>query len=303
MFPRSKRKTHRDSEGFTLIEMAVVLVIAGMIIMAVFPALIASRKANQLAVTQSNLQTLMRATASFVQANGCLPCPAKPGGTRTSFGFMGYDSTATRCGACNAPQGIPPFVALGVSSSVAHDGWGHWITMRVDPALTNLANVVVPPTASCTASDVASGAYGCTTVGASVKGLCMAASSSNNSALSGVKVTSVTLSGLGATQYAAVLFLSHGSTGYGSYVATTKISDYLRPFDSRFHACNPPTNGFAQCNSAEVNSGQFYDAPIIQNDADASESAALDFYDDLLAYASRNALISMLGNGACSSEW
>lgn len=283
--------TFKVRKGFTLVEMALVLTIMGLVIMTVFPALVSARRANEKALTQSNLRSLMLATAAYVQANGCLPCPAVPGGTRTKFGKLGYSSTTIACGDCSAaPEGLPPFVALGLPASTAKDGWGHWITMRVDYALTNPTNVIVPPTAPCTSTEVSSSTYGCTVVGSSVKGLCKAGTTSNGSSVSGIKITTT---GNGATQYAAVIFVSHGSTGYGSYIAEPQTGgDYLT-FPDNYAACG--AGGYAQCNSAERNSAQFYDAPWVIDDAKS--------YDDILAYADRNALVSMLGNGACSTTW
>jgi len=55
--------------GFTLVEMAVVLIIVGLLILTVFPALLAVRSASQRNATQTNLHSLMQATAAFVQAN------------------------------------------------------------------------------------------------------------------------------------------------------------------------------------------------------------------------------------------
>src|SRR5580704_2122951 len=102
-------------QGFTLVEMAVVLVIIGLLIMTVFPALIALRMGSQRSLTQSNLQALMLATAAYVQANGCVPCPVPlvvgvppPAG---GFGRVRGDTVAAACNGCPAPEGIPPFAS------------------------------------------------------------------------------------------------------------------------------------------------------------------------------------------------
>ncbi|MFA4993908.1 MAG: type II secretion system protein [Bdellovibrionales bacterium] len=285
----------RSCSGFTLVEMAVVVVIMGLVMMTVLPALNTVRSANQLSLTQSNLRSLMLATAAYVQANGCLPCPAVPGGTNKNFGRVGYytgedtPSPPIACGDCSsAPQGIPPFASLGIPASTAHDGWGHWITMRVDPALTNPDPVFVPPTASCTADDVSMGRYGCTVVGiGSYKGLCKAGLSAAN------RVVVTTPKG-GGSQEAAVIFVSHGQAGYGSYVATPKkVGDSLS-FPTTYAACSP-TSGFARCNAD--NNAQFYDAAIV------IDNSSKYTYDDVLAYADRNTLVSMFGNGACNTTW
>ncbi len=127
--------------------MAVVLVIIGLVILTVFPALTAARTGSQRMLTQNNLQALMLATAAYVQANGCLPCPTPPAVFGNGFGIVRGDATVNpnACGACPTPEGIPPYMSLGVPASTAHDGWGQWISMRVDPALTAAFNVV-PPT-------------------------------------------------------------------------------------------------------------------------------------------------------------
>ena len=295
----------RGRSGFTLVEMAVVMVIMGLVMLTVLPALNTVRSANQVSLTQSNLCSLMLATAAYVQANGCLPCPALPGGNGTNFGRLGYSSTTVACGVCSAPEGIPPFVALGIPASTAHDGWGHWITMRVDPALTSLpsnaancsatntCSTFIPPTSTCSSTDNSNGfcaAQSGSPVGYANKGLCKY----NLSGVSAARPISVSTPS-GGNQKVALVFVSHGSTGYGSYIARPKQSGYLLPFSSNYAACNPPYGGFSQCNSAERNSTQFYDAQsVISND---------DSYDDILAYADRNTLISMLGNGACSTTW
>jgi prepilin-type N-terminal cleavage/methylation domain-containing protein len=286
--PQSITPNRQATRAFTLVEMAVVVTIVGLVMLTVFPALTATRQATQITLTQSNLRNLMTATAAFVQANGCLPCPAVPGGTTTNFGKLPY---ATACGVCDPPQGIPPFAALGIPASTARDGWGHWITMRVDPALTNPSPVVVPPTARCTKAEADTNLNGCSTEGASTKGLCKAATASTGSTFTGIKVT---LPGGGGTQPAAVIFISHGSTGYGSYVATPRLSDFMLPFASNYAPCSA-TGGYAQCNSAERNTTEFYDAPAHISDTDS--------YDDFLTYADRNTIVSLLGNGGCNSTW
>lgn len=241
----------------------MVTVIMGLVVMTVLPALAILRDSNQASLTQSNLRSLMLATAAFVQANGCLPCPAVPGGSGTNFGKLG---SATACGACNGGKqmGIPPFAALGLPASVAHDGWGNWITMRVDSNLAGLTPVVPP---------------------ASNKGLCAAG-------LSPADKISVTVR-QGATQSAAVIFISHGKDGYGAYIAEP-LKTGIRPFPGTGYAECSAYTGFAKCN-ANKNTNQFYDL--------ASYTDSADTYDDVLAFADRNVLVSMLGTASCSTTW
>jgi len=294
MTTHASRSAEAFSRGFTLVEMAIVLVVMGLVMLTVLPALKTVRSASQLSLTQSNLRSLMLATATYIQANGCLPCPAIPGGTREKFGKVATINNAA-CGVCSwdtktVEEGIPPFVSLGLPASIAHDGWGHWITMHIDTALTNPSSTFVPPTSPCTTQDVASNLYNCTVVGSSVKGLCTTETSAKSSALSGVQVKTT---GFGGIQYAAVLFISHGTKGYGSYIAKPKGDSYERlSFPDNYSECGS-NGGYARCNADGTKI--FYDAPISLSDTDP--------YDDILAYANRNALVSMFGTGTCNTNW
>jgi type II secretory pathway pseudopilin PulG len=244
--------------------MAIVLVIIGLIMMTVFPALNAVRTSNQRALTESNLHNLMLATAAYVQANGCLPCPGNPAAIGASFGTTG---NGVACGVCAAPEGIPPFAALEIPATTAHDGWGHWITMRVDPTLT--ANFGVKPPSGTT-------------------GMCAAAIVHNANSIN------VTTPG-GGTQPAAVIFVSYGATGYGSYFAQA-ISTGLGGNGAQLPTPGVATpytcaEGYAACNASQTT--QFVDADYVAGSG----------YDDRLVYAGRNVLVSMFGNTSCSTGW
>lgn len=278
-----KTRYLNPSSGFTLVETSVVVVIMGLIMMTVFPTLNAVRVANQSQLTQSNLRSLMVATAAYVQANGCLPCPANPATVGSNFGRMNYASPTTSCGTCSTPEGIVPFASLGIPAPTAHDGWGHWITMRVDPALTT-AFGVVPPTAVCTSADVSGGI--CSQVGISAKGLCKTGLATSNR-------INVTIPN-GPTQQAAVIFVSFGANGYGSFFAqaTAQSSNgSILPFSSQYTSC--AGGSYALCNAAQTK--QFYDAP--QTNVETNP------YDDQLIYADRNSLVAMFGNGSCQTVW
>ena len=58
--------------------------------------------------------------------------------------------------------------------------------------------------------------------------------------------------------------------------------------------------GDAECNASNPtqsasNTTQFIDAPAQPNGSST--------YDDMLLYADRNSLVSMLGNGSCQTTW
>lgn len=181
--------------------------------------------------------------------------------------------------------------------------------MHVDPALTvlqsnpancatnNTCSNFVPPTAPClNAPDVSPNAF-CTTaqVGFSDKGLCRTGIAAANRI--GVETPG------GNSQQAAVIFVSHGQSGFGSFVAAStgflvNNENGLRvPFPAAETACKitggTATAGYAACNADGDN--LFVNAPPV--------SGGSDPYDDLLAYADRNTLVSMFGNGSCQTVW
>lgn len=267
--------------GFTLVEMSIVLVVIGLIIMAVIPALNSARMASQRSLTDSNLQALMRATAVYVQANGCLPCPAPASATGGGFGRVRGDDSASPapCGACIVQEGIPPFSSLGIPAATAHDGWNRWITMRVDRALTNNFGVV-PPTSPCTSADAPC------PVGTSQKGMCKSGLSTTYR----INVQTVN----GSSQLAAVIFVSHGPNGFGAYQASAKSTamnaDDNHPSFPDGALCAASTE---VCNADGLNHFQL---------ASPSNDKTNPF-DDILMYADRNNIVSMLGNGSCQTTW
>lgn len=280
--------THRCTDvrlkGFTLVEMAMVLVIIGLVILIVYPALNAVRASTQSSLSDSNMLALVRATAVYVQTNGCVPCPAPATVSGAGFGRVRGDATGAACGGCAQPEGIPPFVSLGVSEATARDGWGRWITMRVDPALTvNFG--VIPPTTPCTALDVTNGI--CTQAGTSQKGLCRSGLGAAG------RITIQTPNG--PAQQAAVVFVSHGANGYGAFNANAKsgaLNGTRLKFPATAPACSA-TGGFEMCN-ADGNSA-FVNAPQKVGTADA--------YDDTVVFLDRNNLVSLFANGSCQTVW
>lgn len=296
---QSPHDRHTTASAFTLVEMSVVLVIIGLLIVTVFPALTIARTSGQRSLTQSNLQSLMTATAAYVQANGCVPCPTPATISGAAFGHVRGDTQSLACNGCAVVEGIPPFLSLGIPANVAHDGWGRWITMRVDPALTTAAlGTTVPPASPCTAADLAATPVTptCALLNASQKGLCQ-------TKLSATKRVNVSMPG-GAVQQAAVLFVSHGSAGYGAFLADGEplFLQQIRGCRLNFPniatkcvqnlSCTAPNLGpdYAICNATGTNT--FYNAQM------------QDGYDDMMLYADRNMLVSMLGNGsACQTVW
>lgn len=128
--------------GFSLVEMAVVIVILGFVIAALVMPVSAQRDINFLRQTDNQLELAQKALIGFAQANGRLPCPATAIGN-DDIGSAGQEQPVGG-GPCNVANGFLPAVTLGLSqvdrSGFALDGWGN----RLRYAVTQNP-VVAPP--------------------------------------------------------------------------------------------------------------------------------------------------------------
>jgi prepilin-type N-terminal cleavage/methylation domain-containing protein len=119
--------------GFTLIELAIVLVILGILGSFGLPALTATLQRDRQLKTQDHNLQIFTALASFVLQNNRLPCPADPSATSDSFGIERSSCTTFESQAI----GLIPYKTLGLPESVSKDGYKNWITYAVNPDLTS----------------------------------------------------------------------------------------------------------------------------------------------------------------------
>lgn len=124
--------------GFTLVEIAVVLVVLGLLaaMMIGMTASLLTQQRYQL--TRSRLANTEAALALFVSQNKRLPCPAD--GTVVSGAANGgieNEVAASNPRVCvnNQRDGVAPWRALGLTASDVEDGWGARFTYRVGPEL------------------------------------------------------------------------------------------------------------------------------------------------------------------------
>ena len=116
------------SAGFTLIEMAVVMVIAGVIISIMATVLPSLLQAGKIKKSRAILEKLNYAAQGYVSATGRLPCPDISGDgkeDRNDGGTAGSPADDT----CVAYVGDLPYLTLGLSSG--EDVWGNRIKYGV----------------------------------------------------------------------------------------------------------------------------------------------------------------------------
>jgi len=115
-----------QQKGFTLVEMAIVLMIVGLLLGGMLVPLSAQMDQRNVSETRKQLDEIQQALIGFAIANSNFPCPAK------SASDGAEDRNVS--GACNKRQGFIPWSALGVAKL---DAWGRIIRYSATPLYTN----------------------------------------------------------------------------------------------------------------------------------------------------------------------
>lgn len=148
----------RREKGFSLIEIAVVLVIASLLIAAGIGMTTAIIDSARVRATRQNMEAVKLALQGFASRNGRLPCPAVEGlaqsnanfgieDTRTSNPATSCANTVNLAGAVGidvAKRGVVPWKTLGLTIDSAADGWGNQMTYYVSVTSTTVSFDTVP---------------------------------------------------------------------------------------------------------------------------------------------------------------
>lgn len=107
----------KSQRGFTLLEMAIVMVVLGLLLGGMLIPLSTQMEKKDRDETERALEEIKDALIGYAMANGRLPCPDTDN-----------DGIINMSGTCSNQQGTIPWVDLGVGKE---DAWGQPFTYRV----------------------------------------------------------------------------------------------------------------------------------------------------------------------------
>ena len=137
------KKTTNQQFGFTLVEMAIVLIILGFMLTAFLMPLKAQRDVAFQLETQAMLENAKKSILGFAQTNGRLPCPATDNGGAFPDGTG--TSSPSGSGVCDALVGFLPATTLGLQpvdeQGYAIDAWNNRIRYALTAANSNAFSI------------------------------------------------------------------------------------------------------------------------------------------------------------------
>jgi len=148
MMAKRADTTRLYANGFSLIEVAIVLVIISVLVAIVAVPLATQLEQQRITDTNKQLETIKEAIIGFALANGRFPCAAR----LADNGAESLKNTDPSIGDCYAYVGYVPAVTLGLNSidsnGFAVDAWG-LSQNRIRYAVMDL-KIPFPAAAGCT---------------------------------------------------------------------------------------------------------------------------------------------------------
>jgi prepilin-type N-terminal cleavage/methylation domain-containing protein len=127
-------RIYRQFSGFTLVEMAVVLTITGLLLGALFVPLRVQFEQRDYNQAQKEISEIKEAVIGFALINSRLPCPDTSGD--------GIEDACTSVSASSTTGGNIPWVTLGVKNI---DPWGQSYRYRVNDAYSTTFTLATTP--------------------------------------------------------------------------------------------------------------------------------------------------------------
>lgn len=224
---RPKMKNERSNQnGFSLVELAVVLVLIGIVMTMGLGVATSTLENSAFQETKSKQERIRTSLIGFLRTNGRLPCPDNAAGVATGAEAIPCNTSASD------GYGVLPWITLGLPREAAIDGWGNFFTYRV-------VNGVPNTTKNWTSR--ATGSFDINELRISTNALTIKELDAGGSTLATVSSTAV------------VVLLSHGKNGFGA--KTTKLGPRLPTTDA----------GAGELTNATVSTAEFILRPVTES--------------------------------------
>lgn len=142
-----RNEDHKEEKGSFLLELAITILILGIIAGGMTLYFKHINEATRQRVTDDRLTAISRALSNYAQTRFRIPCPGDPLAAANAYG----QERAGGCNAANLQHGMLPYRTLGLPEYYALDGWGNRFSYVVSPNFTanndftNDANDVILP--------------------------------------------------------------------------------------------------------------------------------------------------------------
>lgn len=251
----------KTQRGFTLVEMAVVLVLVGIVSSMGMKIVGATLENVAYSDTKTKAEKIKVALTGFLRTNGRLPCPdilTPPTGIEPAG-----------CATAASGYGVVPWLSIGLTKDTAMDGWNNFYTYRV--ANINFA----PANVSVTAVPRANNTYQNWTIKSASGFNILSINSPTTGGYTALQIDRRDLAdAVTPVAYNAVAVIySHGKNGLSAITAK-----------------GTPNTASAAADEM-VNSGAGATRFIIRDSVDSVQSGA---YDDFVAYMTPQDLLQPL---------
>jgi prepilin-type N-terminal cleavage/methylation domain-containing protein len=130
-------RAQRGARGFTLIELAIVMAVAGLMLGGAMKLLGGQLDQSRLKATRDRLQMAYDALVTYYVANTYLPCPADGAlaAADANYGRAQPEASAA-CAGIAAVNQVLPWRTLGLQEELSYDGWRQRLSYHVSAPLT-----------------------------------------------------------------------------------------------------------------------------------------------------------------------
>lgn len=139
-------QSNNHQAGFTLVELVMVLVIAGIMISFFATSLFNMKKETELTLTQKRIEAISDSVRRYTIYNERLPCPASLHLDQQDANYGWFDNTSSNCAGAGITVssgvviGMVPVRSLNLPSTFATDAWGSRLMFAVSQNLANRTN-------------------------------------------------------------------------------------------------------------------------------------------------------------------